>query len=213
MEIQSHNSESASLVRQLFVPNPVKILLYLLTGFITLAVSNIVNFWTYFYATPDGQKQVIDIFGGGPGLQDQGGFFSTTLQGRLGQIVVWGLIGIGIYIAIWFIKNIITNLRNDVVADEYVHPHSYSRTSYWRSIAVRKGMFILIGGVLLGYMFLCYQLLPILSNIFFTAITNIDTGSGLNTLTTTVAVALMLHVLVVLIQLAIHSWRFISSDL
>lgn len=209
MEIKSHNSSSNKFAWQFFVPSITEIILYALTSLVLLTVVNVSAIWDYLSGNPSGRQYAEELFGQGSG----DGILGTSLQGRISQIVVWGLMGILIYTVVWFVKNILTNLRNDVIADEYIHPRSYSRKNYWKSIAIRKVFFVGILAVLAGYIYLCVKLFPIFSSYYLNAITNFSASSLINALAVIAGMAILLHILVALSRLAINSWQFIHADL
>lgn len=209
-KIKSHNSEQFNLVKDLFLPSPLHLVLYLLTGTVILAAINTTRFWNYLSHNPVGRTRSLELFGSGNGSD---GILGGSTSGRVSQMLVWGLVGITIYVVIWFLKNIIINLRNDVVADEYVHPHSYDRTKYWKSVIARKVLFIFIVGVFTGYLYLLTQLTPILQGYFFQMVTQINGTTLSYGMASVASAALLLHVSISLFRLTISAWRFIYADL
>lgn len=209
MNIKSHNSSSNKFAWQFFVPSITEIILYALTSLVILTASNIGAIWDYLSGSPSGRQYAEELFGQGANE----GLLGSSFQGRVSQILVWGLMGVLIYTVVWFLKDIITNLRNDVVADEYVHPRSYDRKGYWKSIALRKTFFVSILAVLAGYIYLCAKLFPIFSSTYLYAITNFSASSLVNAVAVVAGMAILLHIFVALSRLAINSWQFIHADL
>ncbi len=209
-QIKSHNSNQFYLVKDLFLPNPFHMLLYLLTSVVVLVALNASKFWDYLTRDYNGQAHSLELFGSG---EDGSGILGSSTSGRLGQMLVWGLVGVVIYIVIWFLKNIVTNLHNDVIADEYVHPHSYNRTKYWKSVVSRKALFVVIASVLVGYIYLVIQLLPVLISYFYQMVINFNYQNGLYGLASVASTTLLMHILVSLCRLTISAWRFIYADL
>ena len=211
--IRSHSSDNTPFLRQFIVPSPVQILLYILSGLVILGAINSRAIWQYLNNDPLGQQRAVSIFVENSGSQSGSGFLSSLAQGRLPQILLWTLIGIVIYSVIWFIKNLLNNVRNDIVADEYVHPKSYNRLGYWRSILVRKAFFAFNIAVLLGFFYAAARLLPLVSSLFYQSIHNFRLADISGVLVSSLIVAFLMHILVVVIHTTVNSWRFIYADL
>ncbi len=209
MKIQSHNSNSKSFARQLLVPSPVQLMLYTLTGIAILVIANTEAIWSYLSDNPAGIEYSTKLFGSGY----EEGLLGSSIQGRLSQIVIWSLAGILIYTVIWFLRSIFINLRNDIVADAYVHPHSYNRAGYWKSIAFRKVFFIGIIAILIGFLYLFLQLFPVFSSAFFNMVIDFSANSFLKAIAAILSLTILSHVFLVIIHLAINSWKFIHADL
>lgn len=209
-KITSHNSRPDGLARQLFLPDLAQISLYILSSILILALGNINAFWDYLNHDPIGQQKAANIFIGEGG---NGGFLNNITQNRLSQVIFWILVGSVIYAVIWFLKNIVTNLHNDVIADEFVHPKAYNRAKYWESVISRKLLFTFICVVLIGFLYAAIKLLPSLSGIFFSAIYNFKFSNLGDIAEAVLILAFLLHILVVLTRLTANSWRFIHADL
>ncbi len=211
--IHSHNTSNTFVLRRFILPSPVQILLYILSGLIILSAINARAIWRYLYNDPAGQQRAVSIFTESPSSQASSGFLSSLAQGRLLQILLWTLIGVVIYSVIWFIKNLFNNVRNDIVADEYVHPKSYNRLGYWKSILLRKAFFILNVSVLLGLIYASARILPLLSSTFYLSIHNFRLADISGVFVSSLMLAVLMHVVVVTIHTTLNSWRFIYADL
>ncbi len=208
--LKSHNSQQYDLVKDLFMPSLLQISLYFLTSIVLLTVLNAIRFWEYLNKDLAGRNQALELFGSGA---DGGSLLGSGSYGRIGQMVIWGLVGVFIYIVVWFLKNIIVNLRNDIVADEYVHPHSYKRSKYWQSVLSRKALFVLISLVLIVYIYLLFQLLPVILDYFYRMVVDFNTQNALYGLAAVASTTLLLHIFISLCRLTISAWRFIYTDL
>jgi hypothetical protein len=211
--IRSHSSGNSSFLKQFIIPSPIQVLLYLLSAFVILAAINSLAIWHYLNDDPAGQQRAVSIFVDSSGSQSGSGLLSSIGQGRLLQIFLWTLIGVVIYSVIWFIKNLLNSVRNDIVADEYVHPKSYNRVGYWKSILLRKAFFILCVSVLLGFIYAMVQILPLLSTIFYQSIQNFRLADIPGVLLCSLALAILMYILIVIIRITSNSWRFIYADL
>lgn len=210
--IKSHNTENITLERQLFLPSLIEMLLYILTSVILLLASNVKAIWDYLSFDPAGQHKAAALINGS-GNETSAGILGSSLQGRLGQMIIWGVVGVAIYVVIWFLRNTIINLRNDLVADEFVHPRSYNRSRYWQSIIARKAFFGFMSIVFIGFIYLLFKLFPVLSSMFFFGTHQLDQSHITQLVGSLLALAVLLHVLVVLARMTINSWRYIYSDL
>lgn len=211
--LQSHNSQSRGSLISFIIPGPIQILLYILSGLIILALINARAVWEYLYKDPVGQQRAVDLFANGSANKPASGLLSSSLPARISQILVWTIIGIIIYSVIWFIKNLFNNIRNDIVADEYVHPKNYNRAGYWRSILLRKVFFVFTATVFVGFVYTLIKILPLISNIFYQSLKNFKLSGSGKMLGASLFLALLIHLLVVIIRMMASSWRFIYADL
>src|SRR5579871_6499539 len=134
---RSYNSNLTIMTKEFLVPSWPKILLYLLVGALVLMIWNGRQLWNQFNSSilvspssvATAQSQTSDW------LEKT---FNSVVNGRIAQIIFWAFAGCMVYVCIWFVVNIFSNIRNDIVADEYVHPKDYNRSGYWHSVIARK---------------------------------------------------------------------------
>jgi len=207
----SQGRETKSYTWDLLIPSPAHVFLYLLTSLILLFLLNIRAYWNYLNNDPIGQKTAQNLLV--TTNNSDSSLWSSFISGRIGQIIFWVVVGAAIYTVIWFIKNILTNLRNDVVADEFVHPRFYNRAKYWGSVLGRKIIFMSVFFILAAYSYVLVRFTFVLSKLFFSVIYNFKFEDILPTIGPVVLMAFLIHVLVILARLAANSWHFISLDL
>ena len=204
--IKSYSSSSAGLVRQFIVPSALQVVLYILIAGALLIVFNARDIWDslgagiIFNDTPDGQTK--------------SGFVDFISSGRLPQIIFWGVIGMVMYAVVWFGWNVLTNLRNDMAADDFVHPKTYSRTKYWSSVWGHKIFFAVSMIVLAAYIYIFFKLLTLLAGLSYDAVDNFDTfGSPLELGIYLIVIATLVHIFALLLRVTANSWRSIYKDL
>ena|SRR5579862_6838883 len=131
-DIESHSERATHSLKPFFVPSLVNAMLFLLIGTILLALynwSNIINWLGNDYlGSAEKLNLGINVLNNGFGQS-----FDTAFGGRLGQIIVWSIVGALAYVLVWFIKNIFNSFENDVIVDHYTHPSSFNRAGYWGS--------------------------------------------------------------------------------
>src|SRR5476651_180307 len=105
---QSYNSKIKPSLRRFLIPGPADIAIYLFMSLLTLLLLNAGAIWRYFSSNELAGQSFANILGENTkGFQD---FLSQISQGRILQILFWALIGIFIYIIVWFIRNILLNI-------------------------------------------------------------------------------------------------------
>ena len=132
----SYNSRVKPSLRRFLVPGAADIALYLFMSLVVLLLVNARAIFNYFSSNNLTGQSIGDIID--RKAKNFQSIWAQISQGRILQIIFWALVGIFIYITVWFIRNILLNIRNDIVADEYVHPLSYKRSKYWHTVIGRK---------------------------------------------------------------------------
>ena len=130
IKIESQSDRSAHPVRSFFVPSLSSGVLFCLLGAMLLAIysSSSITRWLGNSYLGSAGRLALNIKILDSGLSHS---FSTAFGGRLGQIIVWSLIGAVAYIALWFFKNLLNRFENDIIIDHYLHPANYNRAGYW----------------------------------------------------------------------------------
>jgi hypothetical protein len=210
--INSYNSKTISSPRDFLVPTRLHFFLYFLLSVLILTFTNGHRIWEYF------SSNVIQNTNLGALISDRfpavHNLLSKISQGRALQILFWIFVGTTLYTIFWFLRNVLNNLRNDVVASEYIHPKDYSSQSYWRSIILRKILFGFTSLILLAFIYAAIKLCLALGSLCHSAITSFHLGHSLLQIVFAVAlVTLVLHILVVLCKVVVHAWQFIYVDL
>jgi len=208
----SYNSRIKPSLRRFLLPSLAYSAFYLFVSLLTLLMLNSQHIWRYFSSHDlAGQSLGQAIGQNAKGVQS---FFSRISEGRILQILFWALIGIFIYILVWFIRNILLSVRNDIVADEYIHPHAYNRANYWHSVIGRKVFFTFSALVLVGYVYSCVKLLPLLASVCRNAISDFSwSPSIVELIGSWLAVAFLLYLLLLLGRVTAIIWRLIYQDL
>lgn len=179
-------------------------MLYFMVGFILLVALNCRNIWHYF------TNKALGVSSEQVGLTN---FFSSFSGNRLTQILLWALLGLWLYVVFWFLRGIIVNIYNDVIADEYLHPKNYHRAQYWKSVVGLKVFFIASLVVTILYTIFAISLLSELSFIFYQAIENFKWGhSSLVWSLGILAAGLITYVFVTLVHLSVNSVRAIYKN-
>jgi hypothetical protein len=214
-EIQSKSTKDTVGItsKQFILPNGVQLLLYLLIGVLLLMLLNIGKIWTYLNTvilSPEGGLDSI--------LANQVPWLHNLLN-RLSQSVAlqflfWLCVGCIIYIFLWFVKNIFINLRNDMVADKFVHPSAYNRKHYWESVIARKAFLWVSVVMLLVFAVTSGRLLFSLATHCYNQVVTFQMPSSLINLSISVAaVTGLIYIFVLLIHIAINSWQLTYKDL
>jgi hypothetical protein len=210
---ESHNSNIGATSKQFILPSVPQLLLYILIATMVLFVLNSGKAWNYLsntiLASKGGAANLITH--NSPAFQKT---FDSLSRSIILQVVFWVLIGCLVYIIIWFVRNIAVNLLNDFVADNYIHPKSYSRSDYWSSILARK-VFFWIGAVILFLFTISgMKLLAYISSEAYVNIVHFNLTSSLPRLIIIeLAATGFIYSLILLSHVVLNSWRLISRDL
>jgi hypothetical protein len=212
-DIESHSTNIGSSSKQFLLPSGTQLFLYALTGILLLLVLNIKNAWHYLNST------VLESQGGldkilsqkAPGVHS---FLSYLSQSIILQVIFWILVGCIVYVIFWFVRNITTNLLNDIVADKYVHPTAYKRFAYWESILARKVFFAISVVVLILFLATSARVLMYLASLAYDSFAHFQLANSLLELLQIVASTTgLIYILVLIGHIVINSWRFIYKDL
>jgi hypothetical protein len=212
-QIESHSSIVGSTSKQFILPSGTQLLLYALVGILLLIALNIKNAWDYLNSTvlkPQGGLDSI-LARKAPGIHK---FLSSVSQSIALQVIFWVFIGCIVYVLIWFMRNIATNILNDIVADKYVHPEDYKRSKYWESILARKFFFWASTVVLVLYLAAGATVLVYLSQLAYQFTVNFQLVYSLwQYLQLAAAATGLIYILILIIHVCVNSWRFMYKDL
>lgn len=189
-----------------------QLLLYVLLSVLLLAVLNAKKAWDYFDKNIFNERSDLGV------VMPRESWLSRTLNSLshsiILQVAFWIAVGCIVYATLWFIRNIIINVMNDIAADSYIHPTTYKNYLFWRSVLIRKfisGISIVALIIYIGFFVrmvmnlakLCYKLAPKLNTV----------NSLLELLGVIAFTAVLLYFLVFLVRVAVFSWRSIYRDL
>lgn len=213
-DIHSYNSRASLTLKQLLLPTPAQLFLNLVIAIIILSLLNIRAIWQFF-TTGVSADSTVDlgslISNNFPWLTE--GIEKLT-RGRTIQVLFWLFVGCIVYMLIWIVGNFLTNIRNDIVADEYVHPQQYSRAGYWSSVLARKIFFVCIFIVLISYIFAGLRLVASLADLALRSFRDFQIPlSILLVLGAILAAAIALQILQILFKITLNSWQLIYKDL
>lgn len=157
-KIESQSVITGRHVGSFFVPSWAAVTLYLLIGAISLAVFNLSSLLNALGANYLGPTYKLSL-----NIHILNNSVSKSLGsafgGRLGQIVVWSLVGALTYILLWFLKNILNSFENDVIIGHYRHPSNFSRAGYWGSAVAGIIFFGAIAIVLAVYSYIVIKVI------------------------------------------------------
>jgi hypothetical protein len=212
--MQNINSNSSRVsafsgIKSIFLPSGLVFFIYLVVSMLLLALANANNIWHHFsgyFSHQDG----FDLGSKIPLINT----LSKSYQGRVLQIIFWIIVGIAIYSLFWFLRNIINNIRNDVVAGSYVRPRDYNVSNYWKPILVRKILFGFSLLLLIAYFFMSIRMVLVLGSVCYDYVVKFQPArSSLYILVGILATCLLLHVFIILCKFCARSWQFIYTDL
>ena len=211
---RSHSSRTSGDIKQLLIPPTSQLLLNLVLAALILLALNARAVWHYFTRgiNENSRVELGDLIQAkAPALYD---FVDSVTHGRLVQILFWLFVGCIVYLIIWSIGNFFTNIRNDIVADEYVHPSSYDRTDYWSSVLARKVVLACTIFVLVAYTYAGAKLIILLADLCYRSVLEF---SWLDTTITfagcLIATTLVLQIFAFLWRFVINSWGIVYRDL
>jgi hypothetical protein len=207
---QSYNTSVLGLSPGKFLkPEPPQLILYFALSLLLLLAINIPHIWILLTSGGPGLSEIVGSNTGG--LYKAWHVFSNS---NLLAGFFWGVLGCAIYLAIWFFRSLVTNIRNDLVVANYVHPVTYKEYLFWRSLILRKVFFGLSLVAMLIYLVAGYKTIAALAYFCFWRIENGLHLLGYSQLLgSLVAGILLLHGFTLLLKLTLNFWQFIYRDL
>jgi hypothetical protein len=213
-ETQSNNTRYALGIKDLLVPTGPQLALDFVLAFLLLTLLKIRGLWAYFTQgiLDASQSDISDIIN--QKAQSFHHFLNSISQGRALQIVFWLFVGCIVYIFIWFIRSLITGVRNDMIADTYVHPFSYSRSVFWQSVISRKLFFVAMTGIFIAYLVTGVKLAIALANLCYSSIESSNYSSAiLRVAISLIITAVLVQIFIILLRLLGRAWKLIYTDL
>jgi hypothetical protein len=209
-KIQSQSQKSTGEVRAFFVPSFAGGLLFLLLGAVLLFIYNLnqILSWVGNSYLESASRLSLSINVLNNGFTSS---FDTAFGGRLGQIVVWSMVGALAYIGLWFLKNVLNSFENDVIVDHYLHPSNFSRTGYWGSAVAGKMFFAAFAIIFVAYTFLAIKVvLPSAAALSSSAINDFKLPDSILYLLLCVIIpAAALYFWVLLMKILSHLWKLL----
>lgn len=210
--LQSYNSRVKNSLRLFLQPGGADIALYLFLAMMLLLGLNAKNIWDYFSSQNLVSQNLGQLISQNePWIPT---FLKKLSEGRLLQGVFWAVLGTFIYILVWSLRNLTVNIRNDIVADEYIHPAEYKRFLYWRSIIARKVTFVVATVVWVAFIISSVQLISSLANLCRQAVSNSNwMSSVMQLLGCWIVVSILIYLFMLLSRIVMIGWRLIYTDL
>lgn len=210
-ELESYNNRMGTSVRQFFLPSSAQIFFYVLISSLSLVLINAPGIWKKFSTDYLSQTSFSDVINQSSPFLIQ--VVNKLQHSRIPQIIFWALVGCSLYLIIWFIANVISNVRNDIIADAYLHPTGYSRKNYWESVIARKIFLICSFIVLIAYLFAAFKLAGAIAKFFLAAVVDFRWHPSLEKiLLSVIVIALLLYILILLTHLIYNLWRLVYSN-
>jgi hypothetical protein len=210
-EIKSHNNEAQSPVKKLLVPDFLQLTTYAMVSILLLAIMRLGEIWGWFSKSVS-KPNTSDQFASNPTMLHN--VWESVSQGRTPQVIFWIIVGISVYGFVWFLWNISNNVRNDLIAGDYVHPRNYDTKKYWQSLIARKIFFVLAVMIFIFYLVVYIKLFALMAALCQNTISDFEVEKSLSILISCPLVgAVLTHILVVIARIAMNSWRTIYIDL
>lgn len=210
-EIKSHNTSSKDAIKSLLIPTLVEAFFYLFVSVLLLALLKVETIWKSVKDSLSSTTMSREVVTNNIPAHS---FWQSVSDSRLPQILFWVAVGLLMYGLVWFVWNLSNNVRNDIVADDYVHPRTYNRRRYWQSLIVRKAFFAVSIIVLIIYVIVFFNMFSVMADLCHTAIKEFEPKSSLGVLISSPLVGgLLIHFLVVLGRITLNAWRTIYIDL
>lgn len=211
--ITSHNTQAGTSFRDFVSIDSPQILLDLTIAILILLSFNVPTLLTRLLGSGDASYTSLGDYVKylAPWLYN---FFDSPFTGRAIQMLLWLFIGCVAYIIIWFFGSFLTSLRNDVVADSYLHPKSYNRPLFWVSVLSPKAVFVCLCTILLVFLYAVPNLLFQLSVLSYESIIDFTFKHSLVYLAGSIVTSVIsVHLFFILIKLISRNWKIIYSDL
>lgn len=207
---QSYNKTQT--LKKFLTPGWTQIFLYLVVSIFLFIFFNSNQIWSDLSSTillP--QHGIHDLVIPGSAID---GLWQSVAKSRLPLILFWAIIGCLIYTFIWFIKSILTNLQNDMVADLYTHPSNYNRSAFWAKVIGHKILFVIAVGVTILYIFASFVALPLIAHQAYYSIKFYSSLSDvLQILIAIAGLMIMIHIFILLVHMTVNMWKIIYKDL
>lgn len=201
-----YNSRPSLSLRQFFIPTLSQSSLYLLISSLVLILTNAHAIWKLFsnnYLAKASFNEFVNQ--SAPSVTQH---INKLQNSRLPLYILWGVIGCSVYIIMWFISTTAINIRNDLIADSYLHPKDYNRQKFWRSVIGHKTFLLFLSITLIAYVYTFVRFLGTTSKLFYSAIENFRLSpSVIEILLSIATMAILIHILIVLLHLVYNSGR------
>lgn len=209
-DIESQSGMAGHRIRSFFIPSGLTSVLYILLGSILLVLfsfSNLLNLIGANYLGPAYKLSLnINILNNTISKS-----LGSAFGGRLGQIVVWSLVGAVTYLCLWFLKNLLNSFENDIIIDHYRHPENFSRAGYWGSAVSAKIFFGALVIILATYSYLVLKVvMPAAANLASSAVYNFRLPASLVYIVLCVLIpAAAIYVWMLIARLLSHLWKLL----
>jgi hypothetical protein len=208
--IISESERTQNGPKNFFIPSPPGVLLLFLVGAILLVLFSFSQIFNWigndYLGTADRLDLSIKVFNNGLGNS-----FDSALGGRLGQVVVWSLIGALAYILIWFIKNMFNSVENDIIVDHYLHPKNFNRAKYLSWAFGGLMVFVALLIITVVYTFVGLKvILPAAASLTSSSVSHFHSvNSALYILLSLLICTLAVYVWMILLKLLARTWHLL----
>ena len=209
-KIQSQSDRSAGKAKSFFIPTLAGSIIFLIFGALLLVAYNSSQLisWVGNNYLESADKLTLNINILNNGFSNS---FSTAFNGRLGQIVVWSLVGALAYVGLWFLKNLLNSFENDVIIDHYLHPSSFNAAGYWGSTMAGKIFFAATAIILVTYTYLAVKvIMPAVAALTSSAINDFEVAKSLLYILICIAIsAMVIYLWTLIAKTVIHLWKLL----
>ena len=216
-QIESYDSHLANSIKGLFLPSWLGVALYILIAGVLICIFNYRILLDSLSNSSEVPSSVLNGYLSGK-LSIGESFGTSLLQGRAATMLFWAFIGSATYMVVWVAQNLIINISNDVKAGGFVslQQDAIRKKAYWNSIISSKIFFACSVLALLTYTVgLGRFFLPLLSKTFGLAISTSFQfpKTVLSIFFSTVAMAVLLFILVILVRIVKRCGQWIIGNL
>jgi hypothetical protein len=209
-KIQSQSERSSGEAKSFFVPTFAGSIIFFILGMLLLVAYNssqIIS-WVGSSYLESADKLNLNINILNNGLSNS---FSTAFDGRLGQIVVWSLVGALAYMGLWFLKNLLNSFENDVIINHYLHPANFNRAGYWGSALAGKIFFAATAIILVTYTYMALKVvMPAAAALTSSAVNNFELAKSLLYVLLCVLISAgLIYIWTLIARTTAHLWKLL----
>lgn len=206
---QSQHRNRISAVITWFLPTWLELALYIFICLFTIFISNLGVVREILYASGDFNpvRAGIDIL---TNLLEH--FVGERVAGSLSLAIFWGLVGLFVNAVWWVASNFSTELNNDLVFSNYVHPRNYDPKSQLHEFITRTIFRSAVALLFLFYInYALRSVLPHLTTHYHDVLSNWSVTRDIGGLLSSIgAQILMMHAFIVLTRLLLLKKQIFS---
>lgn len=202
-DMESGSDRLSHRWRNFLFPEPLDLILYSFIAIFLLVLMNIVSLWDYISQNLIGgdSSAVVSSL---PKISRVNDLISA--HGRVTVALFWAAIGFVVYLLFWVIYSLIIGVRNDVVASHFVRPSGGRGLGYWKSVFNYKGELVLVMILSVLFIFCCFKLVPVFSQLFLVSLLRFSKSSVINLVASIIGLTLLIHIANVLRRFLMDAW-------